>query len=413
VISRKQKENICGLATRIAEASEQDEAIVQRYKDINELRVVKPTVAIFPPAKALEAMLPEREFAMEPGIFRDLEYSFHSNLAQRKLLNADMPIIKTLYTGLYAHTTEWSEEYKTVRATSEGHAVAFEPCILEYRDIYKLKQPELIVDFEKTEEHFEMVQDVLGDILDVRPGRPFMCTDGWGESMIDLFVEMRGLEQFYFDMIDAPEFVHEAMRLMTDMKIRLLDQYREMGALTLNNQSMIGSASYTFTDELPGYDYMQNSVVEKNLWGYAQAQELAGASPEMLEEFILPYQAEPLSRFGLSSYGCCEAMDVKIQSVAKFVRNLRILSISPYSNHRQAAEISGGRYVLACKMHPDLIAHFDEARVEASVQNILESTNGCPVTLTFAEIIDYGQDENVFGKSVQIAKRVVDTHWKN
>lgn len=413
MIGQNEKEHIRELASQIATAAEQDKPIVQRFKDINSLKVVKPPVAINPPASAFKTMLPEQTRITEPGVFRDLEYTFRVKLLQRNVMDADIPIIRALYTGMCAHTTEWTEEYKTVRATEDGHAVAFEPCILEYGDIYKLKQPELVVDLKKTQEQFEMVQDVLGDILDVLPGRPFMCTDGWGESMIDLFVEMRGLQQFYIDVIDAPEFVHETMRMMTDMKLRLLDQYREMGALTLNHQSITGSSSYTYTDELPGSDYIPDHVVERNLWGYAQAQELSGVSPEMLEEFILPYQAELLNRFGLSSYGCCEAMDVKIKSVEKFIKNLRILAISPYSNHRLAAEISAGKYVLACKLHPDLISHFDEARVDEYVKDILESTNGCPVTLTFAEIMDYGQDETVFGRAVRTAKQAVDAYWKN
>jgi hypothetical protein len=413
MLSRNEKEHIRELAKEIARVADQDEVIVQRYKDINALRAVRPPVAINPPAAAFTSMLPEQTRITEPGVFRDLEYTFRMKLAQRNLMDADIPIIRTLYTGLFAHTTEWTEEYRTVRATEDGHAVAFEPCILEYGDVYKLRQPELVVDFKKTQEQFEMIQDVLGDILDVQQGQPFMCTHGWGESMIDQFVEMRGLEQFYIDMIDAPKFVHEAMRLMTDMKLRLLDQYREMGALTLNHQSITGSSSYTYTDALPGSDYVPGHVVERNLWGYAQAQELSGVSPEMLEEFILPYQAELLNRFGLSSYGCCEAMDVKIKSVEKFIKNLRILAISPYSNHRLAAEISSGRYVLACKFHPDLVSHFNETRVDEYVKNILESTNGCPVTLTFAEIMDYGQDSTVFGKAVRTAKQAVDAYWRN
>ena len=413
MLSRTEKEHIRELASQIAVAAEQDKAIVQRYKDINALRAVKPPVAINPPAKAFKTLIPEKKLIMKAGVFRDLEYTFRVKLAQRNLMDADIPIIRTLYTGLCAHTTEWTEEYKTVRATEDGHAVAFKPCILEYRDINKLRQPELVADFKKTQEQFEMIRDVLGDILDVQRGRPFMCTHGWGESMIDQLVEMRGLEQFYIDMIDAPGFVHEAMRLMTDMKLRLLDQYREMGALTLNHRSITGSSSYTYTDELPGSEYLPGHVVEKDLWGYAQAQELSGVSPDMLEAFILPYQAEMLNRFGLSSYGCCEAMDTKIKSVEKYVTNLRILAISPYSNHQLAAEISDGRYVLACKLHPDLISHFDEARVGEYVQAVLESTNGCPVTLTFAEIMDYGQDETVFGSAVRTAKRAVDAYWKN
>jgi hypothetical protein len=413
MLGRREKEHIRELASQIEEAAEQDEAIVQRYKDINALKVVKPTVAIYPPANAIKILIPEKELAMKPGIFRDLEYTFRLNLLQRRLFDADMPNIRTLYSGLCAHTTEWTEEYKTVRATVDGHSAAFEPCILEYGDIHKLKQPELVVDFEKTQEQYEMVQDALGDILDVQPGSPFMCTHGWGESMIDQFVEMRGLEQFYIDMIDAPQFVHEVMRLMTDMKLRLLDQYREMGAFTLNHQSRTGAASYTFTDELPGNDYVPAHVVEKNMWGFAQAQELSGVSPEMLEEFVLPYQAEMLNRFGLSAYGCCEPMDIKIASVERFIDNMRIFFISPYTNQRLAAEISKGRHVLALKLHAELFSHFEEARAEVYLKDVLKSTNGCPVTLTFGEIMEYGKDENVFGRAVRVAKRAVDDYWRN
>ena len=179
----------------------------------------------------------------------------------------------------------------------------------------------------------------------------------------------------------------------------------------MNHQSRTGAASYTFTDELPGTDYVPGHVVEKNLWGFAQAQELSGVSPEMLEEFILPYQAELLNRFGLSAYGCCEAMDIKIASVEKFIKNMRIFFISPYSNQRLAAETSGGRHVLSLKLHPEHFSHFDEARIEAYVRDILDSTNGCPVTLTFGEIMEYGDDENVFARAVRIAKQVVNDYW--
>lgn len=44
-------------------------------------------------------------------------------------------------------------------------AAHFQPCLREYSDIKKMKFPELIIDWEKSNADYEMAQDAIGDIL--------------------------------------------------------------------------------------------------------------------------------------------------------------------------------------------------------------------------------------------------------
>lgn len=246
-----------------------------------------------------------------------------------------------------------------------------------------------------------------GDILDVRKNEPYLMSCGWGDSMIDEFVELRGLEQLYYDMIDEPEFVHEVMRKMTQAKKQLMQDYKNSGLMISNNGSRIGSCSYSFTEELPAA-----ASSWKDMWGYAQAQELAGVSPAMLEEFVLPYQAELMQEFGLVSYGCCEPMDEKIDVIARFIPNLRILSISPYSNIPTAAEKCRGKYVMAFKLHPSLPVNFDENRTRKYIRELLQMSDGCVRTITFAEIMSYDSAQ-VFPLLANIVQQEVNHYWES
>lgn len=375
--------------------SDRNREIVRKYKSINALGVEPPPVAVHVPDNA------QREyFGTDP---------LESRIRRFDLLGADMPVSSIIYTGLCAEITDFSPEYRTVRAKADGTSSAFEPCIHEYSDLKKLRVPEVRVDWHKTNEQWEETADAVGDILDVRPGIPFFMTCGWGESMIDQLVEMRGLSQLYDDLIEAPEFVHEAMDFMTNAKLQMLESYREQNALICNWQGdfTIGCCSYPLTDELPEADGRSESA----LWGYAQAQEFTSVSKEMLAEFVLPYQARIANRYGLLSYGCCEPMDRQIDLLADTFPKLRILSVSPFSNIDVAAEKSRGRFVMNCKIHPSITANFDEQRAREYLKNLVLKLHGCSATISFAEIMAYGNDLSIFPKLAEIAKDAVDRYW--
>ncbi len=415
MLTEKERLRIRNLANRIKEEADSpvQKERVDRYKKINTLHVVKPPVALHPPQQAIGDLFPESGLEISDPYFRSLEYDFLMQLSRAEAWKCDMPITDTLYTGLFFQVTDWMPGHKNVRISQNLTSTAFEPCIREQKDLEKLEQPRLLVNHQATDERFELVYDILGDILDVHKGTPFGMTCGWGESMIDELAEMRGLEQLYFDMIDSPEFVHQAMEKLTEGKLNLLRQYAEEGVLSLNNGSqLIGSCSYPFTDELPGADYTSDRVMPKNLWGFAQAQELSGVSKDMLEEFVLPYQARTIEQFGLCSYGCCEAMDVKIDSVAKYIPNLRILSISPFTDIELAAEKCRGKFVMACKLHPEQLMDYDPNRLEQYIRRLLEATEGCCVTLNFAELFYYDGHLETFLDALDTVSGAVEKYWK-
>ena len=274
-----------------------------------------------------------------------------------------------------------------------------------------MRRPRLSVDHHATDEQFDRVRDLLGDILPTRKGRPYSSVYGWGDSMIDQLIEMRGLEQFYLDIMEEPEFIHELMRLMTDGQIALMDEFKENGLLKSNNDCLIGCCSFSATADLPDPVDTDGPSSFSSLWGFAQAQELTGVSGVALAEFVLPYQAEVVNRFGLLSYGCCEPMDHNIDTIARFFPKLRILSISPFSNVEIAAEKCTGRYVMACKMHPTLAAYYDHNKTLDYLRNLVKNIKGCSATINFAEITNYGDDESVFLNLAKDANQVLDELW--
>ena len=382
------------------------------YEAINSLQIQKPPVSMFVPASALEYFCPAAQCRLPEGFWKNIEYDLLCRLKLHEALQTDLPVTKTLYSGLCAAVTPWMEGYQTVRATQSGRAVAFEPCINEYSDLSLLRQPELIVDEAATNLQYELLLDALGDILDIQKGTPYSSTCGWGDSVIDQLVEMRGLNNFYIDLIDEPSFVHEAMQSMTEKKLNLLQQYKDCNCLFTNHKSHIGSASFGYTSELPGSDFSPQKVLPHNLWGFAQAQELSGVSLDMLDEFILPYQASLTKEFGLVAYGCCEPMDTRIPIIEKHIKNLRLLSVSPFSDLQKAAELSQGRYVLACKLHPSLVVGFNETAFAQTIVQLLERTQNCPTTIIFAEIMNYDAPP-ILVKAVHTAKKTIDQFWKS
>lgn len=394
--------------------SSKQEEIRDRFRKINSLGVARPPVSVFVPADAAQQLfVPQDACMVENEQYAWIERSFLYQLNQHKLIPADIPLGRTFFTGCIKKVTPWMADYKTVRAHADGTGTKFEPCIKEYSDIKKMRFPQLIVDHKATNEQFERISDILGDILTIKKGQPYTMADGWGDSMIDQLIEMRGLEQFYYDTIDAPEFLHELMRFMTDGKLSLMQQYKEQGILVENNDSYIGSCSYSLTDELPRPGYENRSLSFEDLWGFAQAQELSGVSVTMLQEFVLPYQAEIAQKFGLLTYGCCEPMDVNIDTLGKYFPNLRILSISPFSDFEVAAQKCRGRYVMACKMHPSLAANYDQNHAMDYLRRTISLLKGCSATISFAEIMSWGKDLSVFAKLAVDTQQILDEIWED
>jgi len=417
MLSKKETDHLRDLAKKVKELSlsAKNVDVISRIKNINSLKRAKPTIVLFPPMQAVNEYMKDENLIVEDELFRGIEFGLKWKLCKASKLPDDTPVTDIIYTRFDLKVTNWMDGYKMVRMGHNLESSSFEPCILKYEDIKKIRQPELIVDWEKTNERFNRINEIFGDILTVVKGVPFTSTCGWGESMIDQFVEMRGLEQTYYDLVDAPEFVHEVMNFMTEAKLKLLEQYKEQNLLVLNNgENILGSSSFGFCDELPGDNFDPLRISEKNLWVFAQAQEFAHVSPEMLEEFVLPYQSKIVNKFGLSVYGCCEPIENKIDVIEKHIKNLRMISISPYTKHEKAAEKCKGKYVYAWKPQPAYITYFDEEMIEKEIRGTMDIIKDCCVSILLEDVYTYGNQVTRFNKWLDIARKVIDEYdWQN
>ena len=81
--------------------------------------------------------------------------------------------------------------------------------------------------------------------------------------------------------------------------------------------------------------------------GRGVAQIFGFVSPQMHDEFGMQCVVKALEPFGLIYYSCSERLD-KIH-LQKKIRNLRKISISPWSDDNAAAEAIGSEVVMSVK----------------------------------------------------------------
>ena len=413
-MNAREREAVRELAKRVLDAVHTSEnlALIKRYEDINALIPQVPPVAVVLPPQAERTLLFPKEYHTQDGWLQALEQTLHARLVRRSALGDDQPVSEILYSGFSYEVSDWKEGHRSVRVDEDNRSsTRFEPCIHTPEDYYTLRAPVLTFDEAQTNRDYGRLADLLGDILPVVRGKPYAGACGWGESLIDHLVEMRGLEAFYYDTIDCPEAIHAAMAFMMDAYLRLLEDFAAHGMLVANNGvNILGSSCFGL---YAGFGAAARGVVasEKELWGFAQAQELSAVSADMLEEFVLPYQAQIVNRFGLSLYGCCEAIEHKIASVEKYIHNLRMISISPFTDPQAAGALCRGKYVYAWKTQPTYVSCFDEAALRGEFRETLRHTGGCSMTVNLRDVFDYGVVPERFIQYVKIAKEEIAKYY--
>lgn len=113
--------------------------------------------------------------------------------------------------------------------------------------------------------------------------------------------------------------------------------------------------------------------------------------------------------FGLVYYGCCEPLDKKIDLIEK-LPHLRKISITPWADIDNAAEIIGNRYVIANKPNPASVAgKLDEDALRAEIGRILDACkrNGCSFDMVLKDISSAGYNVNNLIRWEQIVMEMV------
>lgn len=260
----------------------------------------------------------------------------------------------------------------------------YEPQIACLSDVQKIKDPVVTVDRTDTAARLAVMKEALGDIIPVREqGRDNVWFTPW-----DNLVMWYGVQEALTDLIEQPEVINAAVARLVECSLKELDQFVALNLLANNSLNCrVGSGAYCYNSELPRAGYNPAHPTPEHLWGCSNAQIFTEVSPEMHWEFALRHDFPWFARWGLVYYGCCEALDQKME-ILRRVPNLRKVSMNYRIHAERGAAAVGDDYVFSYKPNPAVFAtdawNLDKARDE--LKHVLDCTRGGHVELVLKDI---------------------------
>jgi hypothetical protein len=147
------------------------------------------------------------------------------------------------------------------------------------------------------------------------------------------------------------------------------------------------------------------------MWGLSESQETVGWSPDSFAEFIFPYQAPVISRFGFACYGCCEPVDQR-WDVIRSLPNLRRVSVSPWSDQQVMARNLQRNYVYNRKPNPAHVSMdaWDEGLLVSEFEKTKAAAGGLNLELVLKDVHTVARQPWRLKRWTDLAKR---TLWNN
>ncbi len=380
-VSEHDRDILRRLAGRVREIA--DDASMperkRRWKQHNALRSERPMVVCFPEGSWQE-LLPHDQMQCRDPFLRQVERNLATTVYWWEHIRDDQAI-DPWYNALWCiEHGDYGVEIPRHQGDNRGSFV-WDPPIRDLEaDFPKLKQREPKLDREQSLQRLELLSDLFGDLLPVRLRHRLWWTMGLAQTLVYLI----GLEQMMLAMFDQPEALHRIMRFLHDDMLNLIQWAQREHLLFDHNESdYVGSGGQAYTDELPANGRAPDAPARlSDMWGFGESQETVGISPDMFEQFIMPYQKPLLEHFGLNCYGCCEPLETRIAVVKREVPRLRRVSVAPMANQEKMAAALGGDYIFSRKPDPvPVCVEFDEKKIRNDLRYTLDVTRGMNVEL--------------------------------
>lgn len=379
MIGSRDREIIRSLAVQVQEIASLPvmEQRREMWKRHNRLERVRPMILVFPEGSWRE-LLPDSSLECEHHRAREYERALRSRIFHHQHIHDDMPIEGSWVVHKAISSTGWGLQPKYIDSSQPTGAWAFDPVIRDRDDLKKLRPPRVSYDEETTKRTIEEAIDLFGDILEIT----VKGVDHISFHLMNIFCNLRGLEQVMWDMMDDPALVHEAMERLAEGYEGMIEQYIELNLLSPNNDATYhSSGGVGYTTELPKPDSDPGRIRPCDMWASAESQEMAQVSPAMHNEFVMEYERRLLTPFGLNGYGCCEDLTNKLDYVFQMPR-LRRISISPWADVDVCAEKVGRRCIFSWKPRPSyLVGDFSPARIRDYIQHTVDVTRDCVVEM--------------------------------
>jgi len=405
VISTKDRQVLRRLASQVAELAARPIEQEKRklWYRLNALEPTRPVI-FCDPENGWNEIITIDQFKCEG----ELAQRWEMNLRKEIFWGAEMcddRVIEPYFIVSHVYDeSDWGMHERKIGGT-DGGSYVWESPLKTYDDLDKLHYPLITVNYEATERVVELANEVLGDILPVRLRTAWW----WTLGMTWTLVNIRGLQQVMYDMFDHPDELQRLLAFLRDGHLAKLDFLEENNLLSLNNDgTYVGSGGFGWTKELPKDDF-NGQVRTVDMWGFTESQETVGVSPEMFAEFIFPYQLPIQERFGLNCYGCCEPLD-KRWHIVKEIPNLRRVSVSPWADIGDMAQMLEDHFIFSMKPSPTDLAmnSFDEELIRAKLRDALEKTRDCRVEVIMKDNHTIRNDPQRVVRWVQIAREVAE-----
>ncbi len=348
--------------------------------------------------------MPQSVCQCEDGFARSYEDFFRYHLFW-DTLNDDSIFEPWVTVNAVYKSAGWGVGAKVISPGVAGGACKFDYPIKELDDIDKLKFPKHEIDEERTEQNVQKLQDAIGDIITVNVDRG-PAYRMWSADISTDLGHLRGIENFMVDMIDNPGWLHRLVSFMSEGILSVHEQAEranDWGLCNHQNQAM------PYSEELDDPAPNHFGVKRSQLWGYMAAQEFALVSPSMHYEFLLQYQIQILSKFGLVAYGCCEDLTNKIDILRK-IPNLRRIAVSPFADVAKCAEQIGKDYIISYRPSPaDMVSYsFNEDRIRKILKRDLEILKHCHADITLKDVETVQKDPDRIRNWVILVRKIID-----
>ena len=253
-------------------------------------------------------------------------------------------------------------------------------------DFHKLKKRTITLDKELTERRAELAGDVFQGLLPVVIGRPGSL---YSNGITNRAVHLMGMQELYVQMAENPEAVHRLLTFLAEDNFALGQWEEERGLLTLNNDGNQGycSGSSQFSDEIPAREIQDGEpILSTDRYGYLEAQEAVGISPDMFGEFLMPHFLGLAKKFRLMKFGCCEPVHHLMPHLHK-LGSLRKVSVTPWCDQEKLAAICRKDIIWSRKPVPLKLCGttFDPDDFRAHLEETLEVAEGYFVEFIFRD----------------------------
>jgi hypothetical protein len=393
-VLRRLGERVMALSTRQIEAEKR--ALWTRQ---NALQASRPLI-LCDPEFSWREIIPDASLECTHSLARYWEHRLRKEIFWGEKMGDDRVVESRFTVGWTYKRTFWGPDTSSVNP---------QPALTDLNDLSGLQFQTITVDRDATTAIVHLAREIFDGVLPVKLREKWY----WSLGLTRELIKMRGFAQFMKDIKENPQGVHNLMAFLRDGTLDLITFLENAGLYSLNNDgSYIGSGGFGWTTQLPAKDY-QGTARAKDLWALFESQDTKDLSPELFNEFILPYQKPVMARFGLVCYGCCEPMSARWESL-KSIPNIRRVSVSPSCDRAKMAAALQDKYVYSCRPNPAVLSTtvFDEAAARKDIRDILEKAKGCNLELIMKDHDTIHNDPSRAIAWCNIAKEEIARYYK-